>query len=269
MKDLLVSVDDSENCSYRLAVVQNLASRFDSHVTGIHVSRIMSDLDLYDVVTNELTIKNLQSQLANERDTVTDQFYRSLSLGTGKTSFFSEQSNDKYLQLAKINDLIVISQPTPEQRKHMDFVSQLIMRSGRPILLLPYTNGNDEIGSSVMVAWDDSREACRAVHDALPLLKAAKTVHVVSVSEPSKLENTTPSATISEHLARHDVNVITHDVVKNDIPVAESLLSLTADYNIDLLVMGGYGHSRMREFVFGGVTKTILGSMTVPVLMAH
>ncbi|MGH6943153.1 MAG: universal stress protein, partial [Geminicoccaceae bacterium] len=122
-----------------------------------------------------------------------------------------------------------------------------------------------------VVAWDASRAAARAVSDALPLLERAKSVTVVSVNPRPNLfgHGEVPGADIALHLARHGLKVEVHRLEARDIDTANAILSYVADAGCDLLVMGGYGHSRLRELVLGGVTRTMLGEMTVPVLMAH
>jgi nucleotide-binding universal stress UspA family protein len=121
----------------------------------------------------------------------------------------------------------------------------------------------------VMVCWDGSRSAARAVGDALPFLLRAEKVEVVLVaSEPGKSDEI-PGADIAHHLARHGLKVELKRIVAVDVDVTNTLLSHAADVGSDLLVMGGYGHSRLREFVLGGVTRGILASMTLPTLMSH
>src|SRR5262249_44560338 len=122
------------------------------------------------------------------------------------------------------------------------------------------------VGERVLVAWAHSREATRAVHDALPLLKLAKSVTVMEVNpEPDHLGG----ADIALHLTRHGVKAEVASTTSGDINNGDAILSRAADLTADLLVMGGYGHSRLREFAFGGVTRHILEHMTLPVLMSH
>jgi len=120
-----------------------------------------------------------------------------------------------------------------------------------------------------MVGWDGSRSAARAVADAMPLLVRAKVTEVVMVaSEPAKSEEM-PGADIARHLARHGAKVEVKSIVTAETGVDSTILSHAADTSADFLVMGGYGHSRLREFILGGVTRGILSSMTLPILMSH
>jgi nucleotide-binding universal stress UspA family protein len=148
---------------------------------------------------------------------------------------------------------------------------EVTLNSGRPTLVVPYIGAAATIGERVMVAWNASREAARAIGDAMPLLERAKVVTVVSVNaRPDALgHGEDPGADIGAHLARHGLKVEVERLEARDIDVPNAILSRLADAGSDLLVMGCYGHSRLREMVLGGVTRTILGEMTVPVLMAH
>lgn len=175
---------------------------------------------------------------------------------------------------ARAVDLVVMGQPDPSPQEGI-LVSpavgllphEVALSAGRPVLALPYAGQFTSIGKRVMVAWNGAKEATRAVHDALPFLKAAEKVTVLCINADKS--RGTPGADLVRHLARHGVKVELASTVADDISVGEALLSTVADREIDLLVMGAYGHSRLREVVFGGVTETILDSMTVPVLLSH
>jgi nucleotide-binding universal stress UspA family protein len=120
----------------------------------------------------------------------------------------------------------------------------------------------------VLACWDGSRTAARAIGDAMPLLERAKAVEVVIVAEERKSEEMT-GANMNAHLVRHGVAASVKRIAKGDIAIQDALLSYAADSGADFMVMGGYGHSRLREFILGGVTRGILASMTLPVLMSH
>jgi nucleotide-binding universal stress UspA family protein len=137
------------------------------------------------------------------------------------------------------------------------------------VLVVPRYGTFDTVGERVLVAWNGSREATRAVHDALPILKLATKVTVLSIDPERDTGDRIPSADIALHLARHGVAAEGTSTVGLDISVGDLLLSRAADLGADLIVMGAYGHSRMRELVLGGATRHILQHMTVPVLMSH
>ncbi len=168
-------------------------------------------------------------------------------------------------------DLVVIGQADSSDASQapLDLPERLVLAAGRPILMLPSAGSFATIGKRVLVAWNPSREAARAVTDAIPLLQQADTVHIVAVNPKAGDYGAVPGADIGLYLARHGVRVEVNADHGAEIDVGNELLSRAADLDVDLIVMGGYGHSRLRELMLGGATRTILESMTVPVLMSH
>src|SRR5208282_1790981 len=145
-------------------------------------------------------------------------------------------------------------------------VESTLFESGRPVIVVPYIQKGPLKLDRVMVCWDGSRPAARAIADAMPLLEKAGRVEVVIVANERGKQDEIAGADMGQHLARHGLKVEVERIVGGDIDVADALLSHAADCSADFIVMGGYGHSRLREFVLGGVTRGILGSMTAPVL---
>jgi nucleotide-binding universal stress UspA family protein len=145
----------------------------------------------------------------------------------------------------------------------------VLFECGRPVIFVPYIQKAALALDRVMVCWDGGRAATRAIADSLPLLKMAKQVDIVIVAGKREDNKEIPGADLGQHLARHGLKVDVKRLTSPDIDVNSTLLSYAADTNADMIVMGGYGHSRLREFVLGGVTREILSSMTVPVLMSH
>lgn len=143
---------------------------------------------------------------------------------------------------------------------------EMILGSGRPILVVPHGYKPDGLGKKILVAWNSSPQSARAVHDALPLLVKADEVRILSVGGP---ENHLPGAEISTHLARHGVNAEAAHAVEKDLSTAETIVEDASDWGADLIVCGAWGHSRIRETVLGGVTRHLLRHMNVPVLMSH
>jgi nucleotide-binding universal stress UspA family protein len=177
------------------------------------------------------------------------------------------------LEHARATDLVVVSQADADADSIVlsDTPERVALESGRPVLIVPHTGRFDTLGERVLVAWNNRREASRAVFDALPLLKEARDVRVLWVN-PQKdgvLPEQLPTAEISAVLARHGVKATAATTVAAGIDIGNEILSRAADEGSDLIVMGCYGHSRLRELVFGGATRSILQQMTVPVLMSH
>ena len=169
-------------------------------------------------------------------------------------------------------DLSVSASRTAMNRTDADAVTvTTVMTSGRPVLAIPFAGEFPTIGERVLVAWNASREAARALNDALPLLLGAKHVTVLAINPQRGLggQGDVPAADIAQHLARHGMKAEAAHTVAKDIADGEALLSYAADIGADLIVAGAYGHSRARELVFGGVTRTLIVEMTAPVLMSH
>ena len=185
------------------------------------------------------------------------------------TATLSEAA-DLFGQMARRFDLAVVGQADPDAPGPQDLVIETaLFHSGRPVLVVPYIQRTNLNLERVLVCWDGSRNAARAIGDALPLLTRAKAVDVLVVATERVSGDELPGADIARHLARHGCAVDLKRIVSNDVDVANLILSHAADSAADLIVMGGYGHSRLREFILGGVTRGILSSMTVPALMAH
>jgi nucleotide-binding universal stress UspA family protein len=176
-------------------------------------------------------------------------------------------------QQARYADLVVVGQFDPAcgvPGVMADFPESVVMNSVRPILIMPHTRRFSAVPKKIVVAWDASMTATRAIMNALPLLKRSSRTDIV-IFNPTVHPEThgeQPGADIALYLSRHSikVNVICRDTRVNE---GEALLSYCADETMDLIVMGGYGHTRFREMVLGGATREILLSMTVPVLMTH
>jgi nucleotide-binding universal stress UspA family protein len=182
------------------------------------------------------------------------------SLGGGATLFGG---------IARRFDLAVVGQAQPERGASEPLmIEAALFESGRPLVVVPYIQKSGLKLDRVIACWDGGRTAARAIADAMPFLERAKAVDVVIVAEDRKQEETTGAKMIA-HLARHGISANAKHTAKGDISIENVILSYAADSGADLLVMGGYGHSRLREFILGGVTRGILASMTLPVLMSH
>jgi nucleotide-binding universal stress UspA family protein len=172
--------------------------------------------------------------------------------------------------LARRFDLTLIRQEaTDDAGRQNQLIESILFNSGRPLIVVPYIQRDEMKLDRVMVCWDNGQYAARAVAEAMPILTRAQKVEVVTVENGKTAIGEVPGTGIGEHLARHGVNVAFEKIVAPEVDVADTLLSHAADASITFMVMGGYGHSRFREIVLGGVTREILESMTVPTLMTH
>jgi nucleotide-binding universal stress UspA family protein len=176
---------------------------------------------------------------------------------------------DLFGRIARRFDFSIVRQAEPDtQTADPLIIEAALFDSGRPVLIVPYIHRGAARFERIMVCWDGSRGAARAVGDAMPLLERSNAVEVVIVGDGPKSREI-PGADIAQQLARHGAKAEVREIVAPDVDAANVILSHAADSSADLMVMGGYGHSRFREFVLGGVTRSILSSMTIPTLMSH
>ncbi|MBV8888573.1 MAG: universal stress protein [Alphaproteobacteria bacterium] len=184
----------------------------------------------------------------------------------------AESDGAELLMMARTADLVVIGQVAPELRVPSGFRPEDIVElCGRPLLVVPYAGSFPSLGRRVLVAWDGTREASRALHDALPLMAGAEAVTVLTVrTQQGDLDRGDPSLDRAvRHLERHGLAARAEETVRGDIAISDVLLSRAADLGADLIVAGAYHHSRLREALFGGVSRELLQHMTLPLLTSH
>ena len=193
-----------------------------------------------------------------------------VSAATYKTTISLAGAAESFGRIGRRFDLCVVRQSEPDKIAPEELIIEgALFGSGRPVVVVPYIQKGGIKLDRVMLCWDGSRNAARAIADAMPLLAKAKAVDVVIVASEAPKSDEVPGADMAEHLARHGLRVDVRRIVAKDTDIASTLLSHAADSGADFMVMGGYGHSRLREFVLGGATRGMLGAMTVPVLMSH
>jgi len=167
-------------------------------------------------------------------------------------------------------DFVVVGQPTRERPMPDEVIDEgVLFECGRPVIFVPFIQKAGLALDRVMLCWDGGRTATRAIADSMPFLEKAKQVEVVVVGSKPPKSDEVSGADLGQHLARHGLKVDVKRITSPDIDVPSTILSYAADSSADMIVMGGYGHSRLREFVLGGATRGLLESMTVPVLMSH
>ncbi len=283
-KDILVHLDDGPHSATRLKVAVDLARRQGAHLTGIFVLDIPGSDLFYGAGMpyaggggmSEM-VNALRADQAARAEVVAQEFREAVRLQGLENEWRVVEGDTVGLVAlhARYADLTVLGQPNSDESfkgPSADAVLvNVMLASGRPVLAVPYAGDFEQIGQRVLVAWNASREATRAVNDALPLLQDAKSVTVLAVNPRRGIEGhgEVPAADICLHLARHGVKAEAAHTIANDISEGDALLSYAADLGVDLIVCGGYGHSRAREMVFGGVTRTLLQEMTVPMLLSH
>jgi nucleotide-binding universal stress UspA family protein len=272
-KTIAVQVEPEARGARTLAVAVSLARRFDAHLIGVAVKQpIYVPTYAAAQVPPELFEAFLQEQ--TKALAVAKSAFGAAVESAGMTNraeyrLIEGDLLDCMEAAARLADLTVVGQYNPGVDPATDepLVDALVIHAGRPVLVVPHIGAPEEIGRRVLVAWNNSREAARAVADALPLLAAATKVTVVT-ADARKGEDV-PGADLARFLAEHGVKAeVTHTRGK-DLDVGPMLLSMAADGGHDLLVMGAYGRSRVREMVLGGASNHIIRHMTLPVLMSH
>ncbi len=274
-KDLLVHVNSSKHCGQRLEVAIHLARTFDAHLAGLYTA---PELYLPPYVEGQIAPALLELQrtrLAEARHAAKADFEeRMRRAGIAAEWREVEGWSAKMAALhARYADLMVIGQNDPDEPldADVDLPERVVLESARPVLMVPYAGTFPTLGQRVLVAWNASPQATRAVNDALPLLARAGKVSIMAVNPEGggKGHGEVPGADIALHLARHGVKAEANHVYADDIAVGDMILSRAADLGADLIVMGAYGHARLREIVLGGATRSLLEHMTAPVFMSH
>ena len=172
-----------------------------------------------------------------------------------------------FAQIARRFDLSIVQQSEPGYENVI--ITAALFDSGRPVLIVPYIHTDGFRLNRVMICWDGSRNAARAIADAQPFLTRAKAIELVTVVSADIKSGEMRDADIARHLARHYPKVEVEIITATDLDVPNAILSHAADTSADFIVMGGYGHSRLREFILGGATRGMLATMTIPTLMSH
>ena len=277
-KDLLVVLGSDAASRGRMALAAALSERFAAHLVGLYpfpVPDIPRTLGYYNPALFDPIFRELREKAQEVCDREREAFEHAASLrGLSAEWRVTEGLEADPAVHARYVDLTILGQLDPDGgdteliRPRPELVA---LASGRPILAVPYAGQFETVGRRVLIGWNATREATRAVNDAMPLLAAADVVTVLTIDarEAPDAHGELPGADISLHLARHGVKATIERTVSAGVPAGEVLLSRAADLGADLLVIGAYGHSRMRELLLGGATRSILQSMTVPVLMSH
>ena len=272
-KTILVHIDPGKRCATRVEVAIRLAIQHDAHLVALYALAPFV-LPGFVVQVSPEMIEAQKKDAAEKMVRAEADFTKQLSTLDFNNAEWRTTIDDPVHAVsmhARYADMVVIGQSDPSDNTGIaeDFPARLVLAAGRPVLILPYAGSFPTMGNRILVAWKASREATRAITDAIPLLRLADNVNVMA-TYPKHGEHVSVSVDdIALYLVRHGVHVDVKTDHIADIDVGNEMLSRAADLSADLIVMGGYGHSRLQEWVLGGATRTILESMTVPVLMSH
>ena len=277
-KTILLHCNDRRRIEPLLAATVTLAERFQSHVLGLSIVPPAAIISTHAALGSPMVI-DTHCQLYRAENPVLKSAFTSATRDRVLSVEWREDEADSFgvakrvVQYAKAADLVVASQTDPQWpgSERLDVADRLAIESGRPVLIVPNAGKHDRIGEQVLVAWNARREAARAVFDALPLLQGAKDVKVVCVNAQSERERAEDvrAADLCAALVRHGVRCEATELTAPLEGVGEALLACAKEFEADTLVMGCYGHARLREFIFGGASRHVLAHMSVPVLMSH
>ncbi|MFZ0486777.1 MAG: universal stress protein [Arenicellales bacterium] len=271
-KDLLVVMDASNSSLHAARCTANLAVEHEAHVTALYLEHNPL-LGFADTQLPPDLLRTHQENLAHLEEAARTDFEescRAAGVGAEWRSLPAAQLSTVMLS-ARYTDLVAMSAVVSSAGALVAhrYADSVVMAAGRPVLLFPESCRWDKGFRQVMVAWEGSREATRAVHDAMPLLEKARKVVIMEVADKDDLDGRDPAPDIARHLARHGVLTESAHAVNSGAGVAEQLLSASVDCGADLLVAGAYGHSRLREYAIGGVTRHLLTHLTIPMLLSH
>lgn len=273
-KTILIHIDPGKHNEKRLEVAIQLAKKYDAYLVGLYAfapyippGYIMAHMGAEIVAAqNKIAVESMSR--------VEENFHKQTSsAGLEKIEWHSAYDDpaDALALRAQYADLVVIGQSdaADDSGVAMDLPERLVLTAGRPVLILPNIDDFSSTGKHIVIAWNASQEATRAVSNAIPLLRSASRVFVVTVNSKAGKNDGLSTENFIRYLERHGVRAELKKSYGDGIDVGNELLSRASGLDADLMVMGCYGHSRLREWVLGGATRTILDTMTIPVLMSH
>lgn len=274
-KDILVHVDAAPIAVARLDAAAQLAKTQGAHLVALHVQAPpFTPVDLLgtgvtaDLIEWQIQQAKAEAEAAHKAVQAAEQRH-GLNIEWRKVDGAIDAA---VVDQSRYADLIVLPPDTPLTNLTTPASARagsVVMAAGRPALIVPNNYANAAIGQRVLVAWKPSAEAARAVHDALPLLQRAEAVIVMRVNPDPEEPKHNPGFDLATHLARHGVKVTVTPVLAPDTTAGDAILEQARALRADLIVMGAYGHSRLRELVFGGATRSLLQAPPVPVLMSR
>lgn len=276
-KNILVSLNDIDNLDNTLKSACALAVRHDAHIVGVYVVPFFfinvsihgSEVAMQELQDNE---RQKNKEIADAAVKKFDKILKSYGV-LGKTRIVNSANSDSaeaFISQARTADLIVVPQVASGKDcgVESDFVEKLVLSVGRPVLILPHGNAFEDIGNRVSIGWNLSAESSRAAFDSVSMLSKDSEVRFIWVDAQEE-SNNLPGAEIAEAFSHYGFNVTTESIKSGKKSIGEALIHNAGTNGADLLVMGAYGHSRLRELIFGGATRYMLANMSLPILMSH
>lgn len=274
-KTILTHFDSTPHAAARLRSASTLAELFDAHVIALY-SVWLGHYGLpFNTDGSALLAQELVRLQTLKDETAQRSFERTIQGLLRNPEWRSVCGDPAFIisEHSRYADLIILGQYSPHNDHDVsaDFVGRVIINAGRPVLVMPDATQISTLGQRPLVAWNGSREAARAISGALPLLQRAPAVHIISLDspEPSSHAPAHPSVEMASFLARHGVQAHVAEPSNGSGSIGERIMRHAQAIDADLIVMGGYGHSRAFEFVLGGATRAVLDAARIPVLFAH
>ena len=275
IKDIVVHLTGSEEDDVRLAHAEAIARTFQSHITGLFVHRMPELFTMADAAAAAAVADELMKQSSQRADAAAKRLQARMDAlesehDLRRYDLYPGMVGDALATAAHTADLFVGTRPYGDPTGQQFIEEQVLFQSGRGCVFVPPGGKPPKQYGSILVAWKDSREAARALSEGLPFLQQARQVIVALIEEEGASERfrIEAGAEIGRHLSRHGVSAEIRKV-GGWAHAGEALLNEASMTGSDMIVMGGYGHSRLREFVLGGATRHVLTNSTVPILMAH
>lgn len=271
IKTILVPICHEQGADERVEYAIELANKFDAHIKVLHILTPLTTMvsGTHADFTYSIEAYNAyQIEAEKEAENLKKKYETKLN-NSGVRFDWCQEKGDLVSQLyiySRTSDISIISQKGDSFDVVLDYMNDFIIGSGLPVIAIPKKGVKDISIGNILIAWDGSRECARAAHDALPLLKLADKVTVLTVSDDKNID--VPEADICIHLARHSVNTEAL-TLSNRVPTSQRIIETAESTNADLIVAGAWGHKRLREIIFGGVTKTLLSNQKRAVFITH
>jgi len=269
MKDILVHLNHTDTINDRLRLTNKVAEQFNADVTGLYVKRPIS-LEIYGSYVHPEVFTEFEDKQNADADKAKLLFSADMENAKLKGTYVEKtgDSSQELIFQAGAHDLVIVAKYDVD--KHFENMAHVptnvALGSGRPVMIVPDFSEQSTVGKSILVAWNGTKESSRAIHDAMPFLKAADYVNLVTFTPEGQESDVVD---IASHLQHHGVTFDLMNSHATESDISGKLAHFAEKFDSDLLVMGAYGHSRFREYVLGGVSKSVFRSSKIPVMVSH
>jgi nucleotide-binding universal stress UspA family protein len=269
---LYISPNPADEMTARFAA--GLAQHFGAEVTGLTFAIDVPYPAGLETLVADRSLQELREK--NREDAVVAMTHAKGVFDEGTSKFIgvmetclSGEAIDSFVEYARLRDIAILPNRREKLQIERPLIEAVLFGSGLPVMLIPEDGRTTFAVDRILIAWDYSRTAARAVADAMPLLTKAKRVHILTVSDDKELRPRMDAHELARHLARHGVAVVVDQALRGSMSIGDALFRQAAAVSADLLVMGGFGHSRLRAFILGGATQHVLTWAPLPILMSH